>query len=122
MLMTGSTRRACNLPLSKCRNLKIRKQRSGIAMLHPWMMLGMESNRVIGLRLMKLMLGGKSARREARLMVREKVHVGLKANARMMAGASVDELVQLYRRRVAANAKRLSKGPRRSIRKRKRRR
>ena len=91
-------------------------------MLHPWMMLGFEANRVIGLRLMKLMLGGKGARREARLMVREKVHAGLKANARIMAGASADEVIRMYRRRVAANAKRLSKtSSRSSIRKRKRR-
>jgi len=78
-------------------------------MLHPWMMLGIEANRVIGLRLMKLMLGGRSARREARLMVTEKVDAAFKANARMMAGASSDEIIRMYRRRVAANAKRLAK-------------
>ena len=78
-------------------------------MIHPWMMLGIEANRVIGLRLMKLMLGGRSARREARLMVREKLDVAFKANARVMAGASSDEIIRMYRRRVAANAKRLAK-------------
>ena len=31
-----------------------------------WMMLGLESNRVIGLRIAKLMRGGKAAQREAR--------------------------------------------------------
>jgi len=36
------------------------------------MMLGLEANRVIALRLMKLMLGGKAARREANLMISEK--------------------------------------------------
>jgi hypothetical protein len=81
----------------------------GQAMLHPWIMLGMEANRVVGLRMMKLMLGGKKARREARLMVTEKIRAGLEANARMMAGASADEVLRLYRRRVGANAKRLSK-------------
>jgi hypothetical protein len=40
------------------------------------------------LHLMKLMLGGKRAHREARLMVTEKIHAGLEANARLMAGAS----------------------------------
>jgi hypothetical protein len=78
-------------------------------MFHPWMMLGIEANRVIGLRLMKLMLGGRSARREARLMVTEKVDAGFKAGARMVAGASSDEIIRMYRRRVATNAKRLSK-------------
>jgi hypothetical protein len=34
-------------------------------MFHPWIMLGVEANRVIGLRLMKLMRGDRSARREA---------------------------------------------------------
>jgi len=78
-------------------------------MFHPWMMLGIEANRVIGLRLMKLMLGGSRARREARLMVTEKVDAAFKANARLMAGASSEEIVRMYRRRVAANAKRLAK-------------
>jgi hypothetical protein len=78
-------------------------------MLYPWIMLGIEANRVVGLRVMKLMLGGKSARREARMMVTEKIRAGLEANARLMAGASPDEVIHTYRRRVAANAKRLSK-------------
>ncbi len=90
-------------------------------MLYRWMMLGMEANRVVGLRTMKLMLGGKSARREAKLMVAEKIDAGLKANARIMTGASAEEIIQFYRRRVAANAKRLSKAHSgRSVRKRKR--
>jgi hypothetical protein len=38
-----------------------------------WMMLALESNRVIGLRLAKLMRGGKAARREAERMVSEKM-------------------------------------------------
>jgi len=42
-------------------------------MLHSWMMLALEANQVIGLRLLKLMAGGKRARREAELMVSEKV-------------------------------------------------
>lgn len=78
-------------------------------MMYGWMMLGAEANRVVGLRTMKLMLGGKSARREARLMVTEKIQAGLEANTRMMAGASAGEVLRVYRRRVAANAKRLSK-------------
>ena len=78
-------------------------------MLYPWMMLGIEANRVVGLRMMKLMLGGKRARREARLMLTEKVDALFKANARLAAGASTDEIIRMYRKRVAANAKRLVK-------------
>jgi hypothetical protein len=72
-------------------------------------MLAVEANRVIGLRMMKLMLGGRTARREAELMISEKIDAAIKASASVMTGASADEIVRRYRRRVAANAKRLSK-------------
>jgi uncharacterized lipoprotein NlpE involved in copper resistance len=72
-------------------------------------MLAVEANRVIGLRMMKLMQGGRTARREAELMISEKVDAAIKASASVMTGASADEIVRRYRRRVAANAKRLSK-------------
>ena len=78
-------------------------------MLPSWMMLGFEANRVVGLRVTRMMLGGKSARREAKLMVTEKMEAALEANTRMMHGASADEIIRMYRRRVAANARRLSK-------------
>ncbi len=71
------------------------------------MLLALEANTVIGLRMMKLMLGGRSARREAHLMVSEKIDEAFKAGASLMAGASGDDIVRRYRRRVAANAKRL---------------
>ena len=74
-----------------------------------WMMLGLESNRVIGLRMAKLMRGGKAAQREAQLMVSEKILAAAKAGKSLMAGASGDKIVAQYRRRVAANAKRLSR-------------
>jgi hypothetical protein len=82
-------------------------------MYHSLMMLALESNRVVGLRLIKLMLGGRGARREAELMVREKIDAAFKASASLMAGASGDEIVRRYRRRVAANAKRLGGSKRR---------
>jgi len=56
---------------------------------------------------MKLMQGGKRARREANLMVSEKIDAAVKAGASLMTGASGEEIVRQYRRRVAANAKRL---------------
>ena len=74
-----------------------------------WMMLGLESNRVIGLRIAKLMRGGKAAQREAQRMVSEKVLAAAKAGTSLMAGASRDKIVEQYRRKVAANAKRLSR-------------
>ena len=73
------------------------------------MMLAAEANGVIALRMMKLMRGGKSARSEAELMVREKLDAALEATASLMAGASGDKIVHRYRKRVAANAKRLSR-------------
>ena len=74
-----------------------------------WMMLGLESNRVIGLRIAKLMRGGKAAQREARRMVTEKMVAAAKASASLMAGASGDKIIAQYRRKMAANAERLSR-------------
>jgi hypothetical protein len=73
------------------------------------LMLAVDANRVIGLRLAKLMLGGRSARREAKLMITEKMAAAIEAGGKLMTGASADDLVRLYRRRVASNAKRLSR-------------
>jgi hypothetical protein len=78
-------------------------------MVNPLMLLAVEANGVIALRMMKLMRGGRSARREAELMVSEKIHAAFEATASLMAGASGDEIVQRYRRHVAVNAKRLGK-------------
>jgi hypothetical protein len=71
------------------------------------MKLAVEANQVIALRVMKLMQGGKRARREANLMVSEKIDAAVKADASLMTRASGEEIVRQYRRRVAANAKRL---------------
>ncbi|WP_246173978.1 hypothetical protein [Bradyrhizobium paxllaeri] len=72
--------------------------------------MAIEANSVIALRMMKLMLGGKrAARREARLMVNEKIDTALKASRSLIGGASAEEIIGQYRRRVAANAKRLGK-------------
>jgi hypothetical protein len=65
---------------------------------HSLTMLATDANRVVGLRVMKLMLGGKGARREAQLMVSEKIDAAFKASASLMAGASGDEIVRQYRR------------------------
>ena len=78
-------------------------------MVNSLMLLAVEANGVIALRIMKLMRGGRRARREAELMVSEKVHAAFEATASLMAGASGDEIVQRYRRHVAVNAKRLGR-------------
>lgn len=80
-----------------------------VRMVNSLMFLAVEANRVIALRMMKLMRGGKSARREAELMVSEKIHAAFEATASLMAGASGDKIVDRYRQHVAANAKRLGK-------------
>lgn len=72
-------------------------------------MLALEANQVVGLRTLKLMTGGKRAQREAELMVREKIEEAIGSAAGLMAGASSEDIVRRYRRRVAANAKRFSK-------------
>ena len=41
------------------------------------MMLAVEANGVVALRMMKLMRGGRNARREPELMVREKIHAAV---------------------------------------------
>jgi hypothetical protein len=83
-------------------------------------MLAVESNQVVALRMMKLMLGGTGARREAKRMVSEKLTAAFEASVSLMAGASGDDIVGRYRRHVAANAKRLGKP--RLVRQRRRRR
>lgn len=81
---------------------------------HSLAMLALESNRVIALRWMKLLLGGGKARREAELMVSEKIEAAIHASGQLLAGASGDEIIRRYRRRVAANAKRLGRTKRRT--------
>jgi hypothetical protein len=78
-------------------------------MFNSLMMLAVEANGVVALRMMKLMRGGKRARREAERMVSEKIAAAVEASAKLMAGASGDEIVHRYRRHVAANAKRLGR-------------
>jgi hypothetical protein len=78
-------------------------------MFNSLMMLAVEANGVVALRMMKLMRGGRRARREAKLMVSEKIAAACEATASLMAGASGDEIVRRYRQQVTANSKRLGK-------------
>jgi hypothetical protein len=77
-------------------------------MFNPLILLAAEANAVIALRMMKLMRGGRSAQREANLMVSEKIKAAFEATTSLVTGASGDEIVHRYRQHVAKNAKRLS--------------
>lgn len=57
-------------------------------MFNPLMMLAVEASGVIALRMMKMMRGGRTARREANLMVSEKIKAAIEATASLAAGAS----------------------------------
>jgi hypothetical protein len=78
-------------------------------MFNSLIMLALEANGVVAMRMMNLMRGGRKARREAELMISEKLHAAFEATASLMAGASSDEIVHRYRQHVAANAKRLGR-------------
>ena len=74
-------------------------------------MLALESCDVIGLRLAKLMSGGRDAHDEAHLMMSEKINAMFEATASIVAGGTASSIVDRYREHVAANAKRLSLEP-----------
>jgi hypothetical protein len=72
-------------------------------------MLAAESQRVIWLRMMKVSRGGPAAERETHQMVSEKVLAATVAVGRVMTGSTPTAIVKGYRRKVRANARRLSK-------------
>jgi hypothetical protein len=79
----------------------------------PWLSavaLALESNRVIALRLAKLAAGGPAARAEASMMVSEKISEAWGAGVTLMAGGTSAKVIAQYRRRVAANSRRLRRG------------
>jgi hypothetical protein len=77
--------------------------------LYSTMMLGFESNTVIGLRMLKLVGGGSDALREMHLMIGEKVDAAFESGTNLMAGATAETVINRYRQHVAANAVRLSR-------------
>ena len=82
-------------------------------MFFPWFttaMLAIESNGVIGLRLMKMAAGGSGAMREAQLMISEKVDAAIEAGTGLLLGGSPAAMVERYREHVAANSNRLLNG------------
>jgi hypothetical protein len=72
-------------------------------------MLAIESQQVICLRTIKMAVGRKKAHREAHLMVTEKVAAGLHEGWRLMTGGSAQSVLKGYRKKVQANARRLSR-------------
>ena len=72
-------------------------------------MLAAESQQVICLRIIKIAAGGKRAHKEARLMVTAKLAAGFHEGWRVVTGASAQSVVKRYRKKVQANARRLSK-------------
>lgn len=81
--------------------------------LHPWAAmtaLAFEAQQVILMRTAMLAAGGPKAKKEARRMVSEKVAAAIEASQKAMTGASADTLINGYRRKVRANARRLGRG------------
>jgi hypothetical protein len=82
-----------------------------VGMLFPWyaaLMLALESNCVIGLRLTKLAGGGSDARDEVLLMMNEKVKAAFEIGKTLMEGGTLFAVIDHYREYVAANNSRLA--------------
>ncbi|WP_249134893.1 hypothetical protein [Bradyrhizobium sp. AUGA SZCCT0222] len=76
----------------------------------PWysaMMLAVEAGTVIDRRLWKIAQGGAEGAAESHLMVQEKVDALFQAGSVLLAGGSSAEVIDMYRKHVAANALRL---------------
>ena len=74
-------------------------------------MLAAEAQRVISLRLAAIAGGGPAADLETRLMVTEKMSAALEAAGLLARGASTRSVIALYRSRVQANVRRLTRKP-----------
>ena len=72
-------------------------------------MLGWETQRVMGLRLMKLSRGGRAAETEALRMVTEKTSALAEAGMTLARGGSAGTVIRRYRTHVRANKRRLLK-------------
>ena len=70
-------------------------------------LLGLETHRVIGLRLMKLSRGGHAAEVEALRMFTEKTSALMEASLTLASGGSATTVLRRYRSHVSANKRRL---------------
>jgi hypothetical protein len=78
---------------------------------YPWypaFLLAVESNNVIDIRIRKITTGGVSAVEETQLMLNEKVSAALEAGSMLVSGRHPADVIDFYRKHVAANAARLS--------------
>lgn len=78
---------------------------------YPWypaLMLAVESNNVIDIRLRRIAAGSVNTGDETRLMVSEKVDAAFKAGSMVMSGDRPDEVIDFYRKSVAAYLARLA--------------
>ena len=73
-------------------------------------MLALETQQVIGLRLLKLTLGGPAASREANRIMAEKLIAFEEAAAKVATGGTTRSVIKGYRKKVRANRRRLTKG------------
>jgi hypothetical protein len=73
------------------------------------MLLAMEAQEVIFLRMLKLASGGPQAQVEATRMITEKAAAGSAAATKLLTGGSPRAITTDYRRKVKANARRLRK-------------
>ena len=71
-------------------------------------MLALEAQKVIELRLVRLAWGGREGRAEMRSMVSEKIGAAIEATGTLMTGGSPETVIARYREHVAANTRRLS--------------
>jgi hypothetical protein len=85
------------------------------SMMFETVMLAVESQQVVAMRLTKFAMGGPDVQREAELMVSEKMASMAETGQMMMMAAlggksdlGVDKVVQHYRKKVGANVKRLA--------------
>lgn len=72
-------------------------------------MAGMEAQRVIALRILKLAAGGPAASKEAHKMISEKIAASVEAAVTLASGGSADSVVRRYRSIIRANGRRLSR-------------
>ena len=72
-------------------------------------MLGIETQRVMQLRMMKLSAGGPEAQSEALRMVTEKTTALTEAMMTLARGGSAQRVIRRYRTHVKSNQRRLSK-------------
>ncbi len=82
-------------------------------LFHPWyptLMLAVEASNVIDLRLWKIARGGADAVAESHLMVKEKVDALFEAGSVVAQGGGSAQVIDMYRKHVAANASRLQPG------------